>query len=77
MATIVEEIATKSASLPAALQHEVLDFVDLVAGRAGSVKSTPFRTVRGSLKMDLSNLDKDLAEIRREMWRNFPREDSE
>lgn len=78
MTNIVEEITVKSASLPADLQHEVLDFVDFVAGKRHRIKTNkaPFTSVRGILKRDLSNLDEDLAEVRREMWENFPVEDA-
>lgn len=77
MTNIVEEIATKSASLPVELQSEVLDFVDFVSdknrGRISAPKS--FESVRGILKRDLSNLENDIEEIRGEMWGNFPREE--
>jgi hypothetical protein len=78
MTKIVDEIATKSASLPVELQSEVLDFVDFVSdknrGRISAPK--PFESVRGILKRDLSNLENDIEEIRAEMWGNFPREEA-
>ena len=79
MTNVVEEIAAKSASLPPELQNEVLDFVDFVSdkGRRRSTSGAPFTSVRGILKQQLPNLDKDLAEIREEMWSGFPREDAE
>ena len=73
MTNIVEEITVKSASLPFELQHEILDFVEFIAQKRGETKRSPFRSVRGILKRDLSNLENDLAEVRREMWQNFPR----
>lgn len=78
MTNIVEEITVKSASLPADLQHEVLDFVDFVAGKRRRIKTNgaPFSSVRGILKRDLSNLVENLAEVRREMSGNFPGEDA-
>jgi len=78
MTSIVEEITAKSASLPSDLQYEVLDFVDFVAGKRRRTKSarTPFQSVRGILERDLPNLEKDLAEVRDEMWSNFPGEAS-
>ena len=77
MTNIVEEITVKSASLPFELQHEILDFVEFIANKKSVTKNPPFRSVRGLLKRDLSNLENDLAEVRREMWQNFPREDAE
>lgn len=76
MTNIVEEITVKSASLPSDLQHEVLDFVDFVTGkgRRADESGTVFQSVRGILKRDLPNLEEDLAEIRQEMWGNFPGE---
>ena len=78
MTNIVEEITSKSASLPSELQYEVLDFVDFVAGKGRRVATvgTPFQSVRGILNRDLPNLENDLSEVRDEMWRNFPGEAS-
>lgn len=76
---IVEEIASKSNSLPVELQREVLDFVEFIAHKRQietEEKRSPFRSVRGILKnRNLDNLEHDLAEVRREMWQNFPREE--
>lgn len=78
MTSIVEEITAKSASLPSDLQYEVLDFVDFVAGkkRRAQTTRTPFQSVRGILGRDLPDLEKDLAEVRDEMRRDFPGEAS-
>ena len=69
MQNVVEEIVSKSASLPTGLQHEILDFVEFVSVKRGKAKGSgkAFKSVRGILDRDLTNLDKDLAEIRREM----------
>lgn len=79
MQNVVEEIASKSASLPAELQHEILDFVEFVSVKRGkaSRRGKAFKSVRGMLDRELDNLDDDIAEIRSEMWSNFPREASE
>lgn len=79
MTNIVEEITAKSASLPSELQYEVLDFVDFVAGKRRRIKTTgtPFQSVRGLLERDLPHLEEDLAEVRNEMWSNFPGEVSQ
>jgi hypothetical protein len=75
--SIVQEIADKTAALPLELQHEVLEFVEFKLQRIGQVgrSKRPFRSVRGILHNKLEHLDEDLAEVRREMWQNFPRED--
>ncbi|MGE3468059.1 MAG: DUF2281 domain-containing protein [Pyrinomonadaceae bacterium] len=69
---LVKEITAKSASLPPDLQHEVLDFVDFVTDKQSRVKTTgkPFKTVRGILTHDLSNLEADLAAVRAEMYKS-------
>jgi len=85
MNNLIEEITVKSASLPFDLQREVLDFVEFVAHKrlesANQTKTIekrpPFRSARGILKRNLENLENDLTEVRREMWQNFPREESE
>ena len=79
MQNVVEEIASKSASLPTELQHEILDFVEFVSVKRGKTKlrGKAFESVRGLIDRDLSGLDEDLTEIRREMWERFPREESE
>jgi hypothetical protein len=75
MTDIVNEIAIKSASLPSDLQHEVLDFVDFLSTKDRPVKTAPFKSVRGILNRDLTNLEEDLADVRHEIWANFPREE--
>ncbi len=85
MNNLIEEITVKSASLPFELQREVLDFVDFVAHKGLEAanqtkaieKRPPFRSARGILKRNLENLENDLTEVRREMWQNFLREESE
>ncbi len=76
---LVKEITVKSNSLPFDLQREVLDFVEFIAHKnrsANEAKPSAFRSVRGILKnRNLENLERDLAEVRREMWQNFPREE--
>lgn len=80
---LVEEIATKSAALPLVLQQEVLEIVNGMlesqqAERpqesAESLKTPPFFSIRGILNRKLETFEEDLAEVRREMWQNFPRD---
>ena len=76
---ILEEIQAEAAALPLEKQIEVLDFVKLIALRPAVTKPVAtkplFKSVRGTLKRSLPNLAGDLAELRREMWHNFPREE--
>ncbi len=75
---IVQEISSKTASLPFELQREILDFVEFVSSKQPTTKQQSFESVRGILKnRNFDNLENDLTEVRREMWQNFPREESE
>lgn len=80
---LVEEITVKSAALPIEQQREVLDLVNRLASsttnsdvdlQADEPKKPPFRSIRGVLHRKLDTLEEDLAEVRREMWQNFPRD---
>ena len=75
---ILEEISLEAATLPLEKQIETLHFIKFIARQTDSAKSLEstrsFKSVRGVLKKNLSNLENDLTEIRREMWENFPRE---
>ena len=76
---ILEKIQAEAAALPLEKQIEVLDFDKFIALRPAITKPVatkpPFKSVRGILKRSLPNLEGDLAEIRREMWQDFPREE--
>lgn len=81
--SLVEEIAVKSAALPLALQQEVLEFVNaMLESRQAEqsqenmelLKTPPFFSIRGILNRKLETFEEDLAEVRREMWQNFPRD---
>ncbi len=58
--------------MPLEKQLEVLDFVKFIALRPVVTKPVKigfsFKSVRGTLKKTLGNLESDLAEIRREIW---------
>lgn len=77
MATnLAKEIADKAVGLPVERQREVLALLEAMnANTRPETPPKPFKSVRGILKRDLSHLDEDLAEVRREMWQNFPREE--
>ena len=73
MSKLIEAIAEKAAMLPPEQRREALAFIESLAGNGDS--KDQFRSVRGVLKMNLEKLDADLKDVRREMWRNFPREE--
>ena len=66
-----EELVAKIRELPPEKQQEVLDFARFL----GSKQERPLRSLEGlwvGQGIDIS--EKDIAELRREMWSNFPRE---
>jgi Protein of unknown function (DUF2281) len=72
--TIEQVIIENLRELPPEKQQEVLDFVQSLTAKA------PVTTNRRSIKGICANLgvhltEEDIAEARREMWGNFPRED--
>lgn len=71
--TLDQAILTKVSALPADKQQEVLDFVEFLASKAAPIRAR--RRVKGLLadfKTDITATD--IADVRREMWANFPRE---
>ena len=72
--TTWQEISDKAKELPADKQREVLDFVEFLRAREGAHK--PLIDPAGLLaNLDIDISENDIAEIRREMWGRFPRED--
>ncbi|HAZ46515.1 MAG TPA: hypothetical protein DDW76_23540 [Cyanobacteria bacterium UBA11369] len=70
---IEQAVLEKLRQLPVDKQQELLDFVEFLYQKM-MVKS-PLRSVRGlcaDLKVDIT--EADIAEARKEMWGNFPRE---
>lgn len=72
---LIAEIIEKAARLPVELQREALSYVESLAARVTHEKPQSFRSVKGILRCNLDTLEEDLAEVRREMWRDFPREE--
>lgn len=71
--TIEEQVVEKLRELPAEQQKAVLDFVDSLRQKNGSRK--PLRNLRGLWKhLNINITDEDIAEARREMWGDFPRD---
>jgi hypothetical protein len=71
--TIEEQVLEKLRELPPEKQKEVLDFVDLLKEKNSTKKER--RSLLG-LWADLNFhvTEEDIAEARREMWGNFPRD---
>jgi len=70
----IEELAVKLRQLAPEQQQEVFDLVESLY-RARSARTTPRRSIEGlwaDLGIDIT--EEDIAEARREMWGNFPRE---
>jgi len=73
--SLEQSIIEKLRLLSTEKQQEVLDFVEFL-GQKHTIVKHPRRNWIGSasdLKVDLT--EEDIAEARREMWGNFPRED--
>ena len=65
---LVEQIAAKASALPVELQRKALEYVESLGQEvAQEISSKSFRSVKGTIKADLNNLEKDLSEIRTEM----------
>ena len=71
--TIEQQVLEKLRELPPEKQQEVLDFADFLKEKNGAKK--PLRSLRGlwkDLKIEIT--EEDIAQGRREMWGNFPRD---
>jgi Protein of unknown function (DUF2281) len=69
--SVEEELVAKIRELPPEKQQEVLDFACFL----GSKQERPLRSLEGlwaGQGIDIS--EEDIAELRGEMWSNFPRE---
>ena len=71
--TIEQQLLEKLRALPPEKQKAVLEFVDSLKEKNGSKK--PRRNVRGLwADLNINITEEDIAEARREMWGNFPRD---
>ena len=69
--SITERIAKEAKTLPPEKQREVLDFLEFLKSRKPAKRR--LRDPLGMWKgIDISS--EDIAEARREMWGNFPRD---
>ena len=72
--TIEEQVLEKLRDLPPEKQKEVLDFVDFLKEKNGGPKK-PLRSLRGLwADLNINITEEDIAQARREMWGNFPRD---
>ena len=71
--TIEEMVVEKLRGSPPEKQKEVLEFVESLKQQNGPQK--PPRSLEGLwADLDIVITEEDIAEARREMWGNFPRE---
>ena len=60
--------------LPPEKQQEVLDFVEFIKSKSRSKVAR--RSIKGlCADLEVHITEEDIAQVRREMWGNFPRED--
>ena len=70
---IERDVLEQLRALPPDRQRDVLDFAEFLRQKASG--RAPRRSARGLWAgFDLDVSDEDIAEARREMWGNFPRE---
>jgi mRNA-degrading endonuclease RelE of RelBE toxin-antitoxin system len=71
--TIEEKVLEKLRELPPEKQKEVLDFVRSLQENNGSPRK--LRSLEGLLEdLHVDFTEEDIAQARREMWGNFPRD---
>jgi len=71
--TIEQQVLEKLRDLPPEKQKEVLDFVDFLQEKNGQKK--PLKSLLGLwAELNIHITEEDIAEARREMWGNFPRD---
>ena len=70
--SIEEAVVAKLRELPVDRQQEVLDFASFLETKAGRPKLKGVRGLCADLNVRISA--EEIAEARKEMWGNFPRE---
>jgi hypothetical protein len=73
--TIEQTVLEKFRILPPEKQQEVLDFVEFLEQRRPSPKRPRRQWIGMASDLGVDLTEEDIAEARREMWGNFPRED--
>ena len=72
--SIEQSVLEKMQALPPDKQQEVLDFVEFLQHKSSTKR--PRRSLKGlwaDLGVDIT--EEDIDEVRKEMWKDFPRED--
>jgi hypothetical protein len=70
-----DAILERVRNLPPEKQEEVLKFADSLSAPAATPKP-PLRSPKGLwADFDIDISEDDISELRREIWKNFPRED--
>ena len=72
---LIEKIAKKASNLPVEAQRKTLEYVESLEWEETADKK-PFSSVLGILAdRNVHVSEQDIAEMRREAWRVFPREE--
>ena len=72
--SIEQTLVEKLRALPPEKQQEALDFVEFLEQKTKAIKR-PRRSLEGLwADLDISLTEEDIAEARKEMWGNFPRD---
>ena len=73
--TIQQEILERLSALPPSEQQELLRFTRALAAKAAVPAARPWNSLMGLLADRGTEVtDADIADARREMWGNFPRD---
>ena len=73
--TIEQAVLEQLKQLPPVRQQEILDFAEFLHRKESSGVKVPRRSLEGALAhLGIKLTEEDIAEARREMWGNFPRE---
>lgn len=70
--TIQQQVIQKLRQLPPEKQQKVLDFVDSLHKESGPAKLKSLEGLWADLDIDIT--EEDIAQARKEMWGNFPRD---
>ncbi len=69
-----QAVLDKLRALPPERQQEVLDFAEFLQQK--NILKRPLKSVKGMwANLDINITEEDIAQARKEMWRDFPRED--
>ena len=72
--SIEEAVVERLKALPPEKQREVLEFVESLHAENGGVRK-PLKSLMGLwADLNVRVTEEDIAEARREMWANFPRD---